>query len=458
MPRLTLIWALALASGGCSLIVDATDNEFDLLDAGAPDAAAPDAAPDGAILDGGDAGSALATPVLRFPWNGYMTGSAHTGTLAPPRNALRPRFIWEVVDGATGYELELSWRCEAATRAECAFDGAVAISTTTTDVTVDEPLEVSMTAPVGRRWYWRVRAIDGESTSDWSEARFLDVGRTIGDLDGDGYADVVTMEEDAAGDRVVRVFFGPALTESRPVEISSSGEPSELFGLVGDATNDGYPDVLLEMGTMGPCVLDGSTRSLLSVCSNFLPDLPGLDPELAAGGGDLDGDGHADIAIKSSGGGLSQVDVLLGSADLATSVAVGPLTNSDSVSAFGAAISLAGDLNGDGRTDLVIGSLFEDALMIDRAGRAHVYRGTASGIDTTTTDSVVISPTPEMAGAFGLASLGDYDGDGFADLSIIAAGEDGEAGADLLGPRRPRTRARSHARVRQPSGVALRYA
>ena len=105
----TKILFSGLLLSGCSLIVNPADRfSFDDspedggADAGQPvDAESVDAGD----IDAGDqdSGAPMAAPTLRYPWNGFRTGSALTGALEPPRNALRPRFMWEPVDGATSY-------------------------------------------------------------------------------------------------------------------------------------------------------------------------------------------------------------------------------------------------------------------------------------------------------------------------------------------------------------------
>lgn len=169
---------ITLALTGCSLVVNPrAQNEYDLVDAAQgtiPDGgegrsdAATDAGPDGGL----DAGLDVpASPVLRFPWNGYMTGSVHTGALPAKRNALRPRFVWEPSEGAERYELQLTASCEAQTRASCVFDGAIEGVTSQNEWRPEEALPVSMAPPVGRRYVWRARACkSATSTSAASPA------------------------------------------------------------------------------------------------------------------------------------------------------------------------------------------------------------------------------------------------------------------------------------------------
>jgi len=253
---------ITLALTGCSLVVNPrAQNEYDLVDAAQgtiPDGgegrsdAATDAGPDGGL----DAGLDVpASPVLRFPWNGYMTGSVHTGALPAERNALRPRFVWEPSEGAERYELQLTASCEAQTRASCVFDGAIEGVTSETEWRPDEALPVSMAPPVGRRYVWRARACNAAGCSDWSQVRYLDVGRQPSDFNGDGYADVLigAPGEDAGAEGQAGrsfTFYGPAPAES--VGAYQTEHPTvanAAFGgsvaAVGDVNGDGFSDAII---------------------------------------------------------------------------------------------------------------------------------------------------------------------------------------------------------------------
>lgn len=134
-----------------------------------------------------------ASPQLRWPHNGAETGSPH----APQpdevhSSSLRPRFLWNPVESASRYEIEVEDDCVTADRESCAFDSAeLRESVETTTFRPGAPLPVSTQAPVGRRYFWRVRACNAGGCSDWSSVRYFDVGRAASDFNGDGYADLV---------------------------------------------------------------------------------------------------------------------------------------------------------------------------------------------------------------------------------------------------------------------------
>jgi hypothetical protein len=93
----------------------------------------------------------------------------------------------------------------------------------------------------------------------------------------------------------------------------------------------------------------------------------------------------------------------------------------------------SGDYNGDGYNDLAVGVRYEGFDTVFNAGVVHVIYGSAGGLSATavladqfwTQNSTDIEDDPEAFDAFGWAlSSGDYNGDGFDDLSIGVRLED----------------------------------
>ena len=172
-----------------------------------PDGGLPDAGWDGGDdgwdggddgWDGGDDGHCLRppeTPRPLSPHNGAYTGSLHDPTKKP----LKPKFRWlptpEDGCGPVTYDLQVDDSCSTAGFSNCTFSSPEinqsAIPGNSFTPTATMELAVSQTPPVGRRYYWRVRACRQDECSPWSDVRYVNVGRLSDDFNGDGYSDVV---------------------------------------------------------------------------------------------------------------------------------------------------------------------------------------------------------------------------------------------------------------------------
>ena len=167
--------------------------------------------------------------------------------------------------------------------------------------------------------------------------------------------------------------------------------------------------------------------------------------------GDYNGDGFDDLAIGVRGEDISNlleeesgaVNVIYGSSGGLSATAVLPdqfwTQNSTDVEDvaeaedyFGYSLS-SGDYNGDGFDDLSIGVRYEDVDSVVDVGAVHVIYGSTGGLNATavlpdqfwTQNSTDVEDVAEAGDAFGWAlSSGDYNGDGFDDLSIGVRGED----------------------------------
>lgn len=98
----------------------------------------------------------------------------------------------------------------------------------------------------------------------------------------------------------------------------------------------------------------------------------------------------------------------------------------------------AGDFNGDGYADLVIGVPTEGVAAIDATGAVHVLYGSAAGPATAGAEYITQPDIPNGSGNglgdhFGRTiAVGDFDGDDYDDLAIGATGEE-VGGIDFAG-------------------------
>src|SRR5690606_26729496 len=126
---------------------------------------------------------------------------------------------------------------------------------TTFELREDLPVE-ELTAPLGRRYFWRVRACDEAMAvcSDWSEVRYLDVGRLKEDVNGDGYADLVA----ASGQSLWFVpgaadFSLDSTVSAKPVapEVIRLHSGDVKLRFVGDVDGDGFNDLTASADLLG---------------------------------------------------------------------------------------------------------------------------------------------------------------------------------------------------------------
>jgi hypothetical protein len=174
----------------------------------------------------------------------------------------------------------------------------------------------------------------------------------------------------------------------------------------GDVNGDGEPDYIAAAGPGADPrinVFDGATGGLMYSILAFEPGFPG---GVFVAAGDVDGDGYADVIAGSGAGRSGQVKVFSGYD--------GRVLRDTFVfeRAFTGGVSVAaGDVNGDGRADLVVGS---------GAGRPSEVR-----VLNAEDGSILRAFTPYGAFAGGVfVAAADVTGDGFADI-VTGAGAGG---------------------------------
>lgn len=160
--------------------------------------------------------------------------------------------------------------------------------------------------------------------------------------------------------------------------------------------------------------------------------------------GDVDRDGYADMLVGDS---------KAGRAFLFCSSANGPLrypswvvAGGQSNAAFGAVVAPAGDVNNDGFADVIV-----TAPGLD--GAVYVYHGSPLGLSVTPDWSAT---TPDsQCGSFA-AGAGDINGDGFADIMIGEPAASAERGrvAAYFGSRRGLSTQPAWTVERDPASVA----
>ncbi len=288
---------------------------------------------------------------------------------------------------------------------------------------------------------------------------------TAGDVDGDGFGDILigALGNDDGGDcagAAYLVLGGPV-----PGDLSLSAADAQYTGeaaedvagsgasAAGDVDGDGFGDMLIgakynddsgENAGAAYLLLGSSTPG-----SRFLgaasAQYTGEATEDAAGAsvssaGDIDGDGLGDILIAApynddGGDSAGAVYLLLGSAtpvDLALGGADAKYTGEAAGDVAGSSVSTAGDVDGDGLGDMLIGASHNDDGG-DLAGAAYLVLGgaTPGSLSLGTADAQYTGEASRDLAGNSVSTAGDVDGDGFGDI-LIGAYYNDDDGTDAM--------------------------
>jgi hypothetical protein len=223
---------------------------------------------------------------------------------------------------------------------------------------------------------------------------------SIGDLDGDGKADLAIANQSS---NTVSVFrnTGSAGTISyaAKVDFATGSDPSSAS--IGDLDEDGKADLAVANASSNTVSVFRNTGSAGTISYATKVDFAtGISP-LSVSIGDLDGDGKADLAVANKGSNTVSVFRNTGSAGTISYAA-----KVDFAADEGSYSVSIGDLDGDGKADLAVANYNSNTVS--------VFRNTGS-VGTISYAAKVDFATGTNPAS---VSIGDLDGDGKADLAV----------------------------------------
>jgi hypothetical protein len=296
---------------------------------------------------------------------------------------------------------------------------------------------------------WVGRGIDGSERCGYGVSM-----ASAGDVNNDGYDDIIIgdpLYDDSTfpwSEGRAYVYYGGkhGISRRRPLIIDGAGSFALSVASAGDVNGDGYDDVIIgEPGYRGDASgralvffgFPGGLRRTAAWTAEFQDARFSNLGHAVAGAGDVNDDGYDDILVGQpylTGGGILCLNPHAGRVYVFHGGLAGPKLAPALVleepytgcsTGFGWSLAGVGDVNGDGTSDVVVGWWAANHNGFDR-GTGFIHFGSPSGLSAT--------PNRFFDGALGslgsaATGVGDVDGDGLDDVLVGYTGHSNELGS-----------------------------
>jgi len=227
----------------------------------------------------------------------------------------------------------------------------------------------------------------------------------IGDIDGDGKPDLAVTNYDINTVSIFRNTSTPgSVSFATKVDLATASGPNMIS--IGDIDGDGKRDLAVTNTKDNNVSVLRNTSIPGSVSFAAKVDFATSGGPKSISIGDIDGDGKPDLAVTNM---LAFNVSILRNTSTSGSVSFATMVNFDAGDPLSASIC---DIDGDGKPDLVVANLWEDIV--------YVYRNTSTSGTVSFAARVVFTTSKSPHSV----SIGDIDGDGKPDLVVAGEDED----------------------------------
>ncbi len=275
-----------------------------------------------------------------------------------------------------------------------------------------------------------------QSVGDQFGDRYGNTVAIVGDLNGDGYADLAVGAPEYHDTGAVFLFFGPSAVY--PDLVLMGDDNGSDFGAAvagaGDVNNDGYDDLIVGAPYYTETEIGQGAAYLFygGAAMDALSDLKMVGPQnrawfgfSVAGAGDVNNDGYDDLIVGAPGMDVSgktnagAAYIFLGASSSSMDTTPDWQTYGQGAGDFyGFSVAGLGHLDNDNYDDVVVGAPYYDQGSSSDVGAAYVFLG-GDPIDPASDFDLVGEATGDHFG-YAVAGPGDIDGDGTTEVLVGA--------------------------------------